>query len=173
MIKRKYITDSQIDVCMERLDDNKLQLAQDIIERFEVENEADPTLCGNVRVTYLESEAVLTDFLCEEKEGQTTSYEQISSALALYRTISLFQCGLSAGRADFYKLNWMVVLKHKETGKYLGLGEWKGGFQIFTEGQNLSKLSKTFIHDAEELLTLLASPDCPIGYDGVVAGSVA
>ena len=103
----------------------------------------------------------------------TDGTQQISSALALYRTISMFQCGLNVSHADFYKQNWMIVLQHRATGKQFGLGEWKGGFQIFTDAYKISDLPPIVVVDFCNLLSCLVRPDFPIGYDGTVAGSVA
>jgi hypothetical protein len=171
----KYVTDSKLKVVMERVDrdtDTRVHL-----ENFEVVTEREGSTCGNVRVVFdKKGNAKLSDidsYREDEAKGYIDSYRQISSALALYRTISYFQCGLSADDCDFYKLNWLVKLRHKKTGKLLHLGEWKGGFQIFTEAGSLKDLPKQFIKDTESFLTHLASKDFTIGYDGTVAGSVA
>lgn len=125
--------------------------------------------CGNVRVSFDNGNAILSN----DGTQYTPAYYQISSALALYRTISLFECGLNADDVDFYKMNWRVTLKHKMTGNVLCLGEWKGAFQIFTEFYEVDQLDKKFKLDAEELLTLLVSPTLTINYDGTIAGTMA
>lgn len=183
--QNKYVTDSKLEVVMDRLKTKHYELTESITSKFEVVNQrGDISLCGKVRVAFdiktskaklhdsLDNKVVCYDF---EKKPQThhSGCKQISSALALYRTIALFKCGLNADNCDFYKLNWEVFLKHKKTGKILGLGEWKGGFQIFTEAYSTKELPKEFIKDAEALLTLLASVECPIGYDGTIAGTIA
>lgn len=132
----------------------------------------DVMLCGNVRVCFVDDAAKLGG-ASRELPGSVSSYEQISSPLALYRAISVFECGVSSKEQDFYKTNWHVLLQHKPSGKYLMLGEWKGGFQIFTDGISVDKLPKKFIKDVEAFLTWFVSNKVPIGYDGVVAGSVA
>ena len=133
-------------------------------------------MCGNIRANFRANVANLTDLMhfmdTMNDETVTSSYEQISSALALYRSVSLFECGIS-GEEDFYKQNWTVDLKHKKTGVCLSLGEWKGGFQIFTPYLSIEEVNPEFKTDAEELLTLLVSPTLTIGYDGTVAGCVA
>ena len=127
-------------------------------------------LCGNVRVEFKNGKANLTD---DYNDENTQSGEQISSALALYRMVSWFECSNDSEYCDFYKMNWSIKLKHKKTGNVLGLGEWKGGFQIFTEEYNTKTLSKEFIKDAEELLTILVHENFTINYDGTIAGSIA
>jgi hypothetical protein len=62
---------------------------------------------------------------------------------------------------------------HKSTGRILVLGEWKGGFQIFTPFYEIANVPEDYKKDCEELLTYLVSPTMTINYDGVVAGSVA
>lgn len=168
----KYVTDSKVQVVTKRLESKHYEAAQAVIDKFEVVVKRDIDLCGNVRVEFTNSKAKLVD-MGTLKDSKTPDYKQISSALALYRTVALFKCGLNAEDVDFYKMNWSIRLKCKDTGKCLGLGEWKGGFQIFTEAGALKQLPKQFVKNAEALLTLLASNKCPIGYDGVVAGSVA
>jgi hypothetical protein len=165
----KYVTDSQIEICGERLTEEDILRAQEIAKKFKVNAKSDGT-CGNVRVYFDNNKAMLSS---DYKKDGTPSYRQISSALALYRAVALFKCGLIPKRVDHYKLNWYISLTHKKTKEVLGLGEWKGGFQIFTEATDLKDLSDLFVHDCEQMLTLLVSQKCPIGYDGVVAGSVA
>ena len=136
------------------------------------EEEMDGALCGNIRIEFENNVAALKDFSTRTNTA-TPAYFQISSALALYRTISLFECGLNPERVDFYKMNWEVILRHQTTGILLALGEWKGGFQIFTPYTKVSEINNDYKKDAEELLTLLVSPKLTIGYDGTVAGKVA
>ena len=166
MTTQQYVTDGKLSVCMERVGKTEYEQRDDIRARFEV-FDGDTALCGNVRAVFdTNGKATL-------KGDGIPAYEQISSALALYRCISLFETGVNNGHADFYKMNWMITVKHQDTGEYLGLGEWKGGFQIFTRAHTYSDLPKSFIEDVEQLLTFLVSPTMPIGYDGTVAGSVA
>lgn len=161
-----YITDGSLK--FDRHDDYNLK--NQIKEKWQVVNQADCMLCGNLRVTFDNNIATLTDHYNFEN---TQSYKQISSALALYRTISLFECGLNPANVDFYKMNWKIVLEHKETNVVLGIGEWKGAFQIFTPYNNMKNINEKYKTDVEELLTLLVSPVLTIGYDGTIAGTVA
>lgn len=171
----RYVTDNKLDICMDRVTDDEYQKIKSIRSVFEVvEYEGVHSLCGNVRVSFnvKTCKATLNPVEFGNKDF-ISSYEQISSALALYRSISLFKTGLNKNHADFYKLNWMIVVKHKESGEQLGLGEWKGGFQIFTKANKYGDLPKSFVDDVEMFLTFLVSPNMPIGYDGTVAGTVA
>jgi len=99
-------------------------------------------------------------------------FEQISSALALYRTVALFHCNIATG--DGYKLNWCVELCHT-TGGRVFLYEWKGGLTVALEtpGPSTDPAYIQFSSDVEALLTMLASPRMTIDYDGTVAGCVA
>lgn len=168
----KYKTNEAISELHDRLEDKDYKKAKAIIGKFTVSNDDSPGLCGNIRVSFSKknNKAKLSEQGAFGKEDQIPDYQQISSALALYRLIALYKCDVLAKRCDFYKMNWMIILRHPETNQYLGLGEWKGGFQIFTTG---AALDKKFVKDTEALLTLLASTKCPIGYDGVIAGNVA
>lgn len=134
-------------------------------------------MCGNVGVIFSENKALITKdkyALVYEKKTHVSSWQQISSALALYRIISLLHCSIDySSRNDFYKCNWSVTLVHKKSGQHLMLGEWKGGFQIFTEHRDSEDLTATFKKDIEELLTMLANPRMTIDYDGTIAGQVA
>lgn len=161
-----YITDGSLN--FDRYDDYNLK--HQIREKWQVENKANCKLCGNLRVTFDNNVATLTD---KYNHADIASYKQISSALALYRTISLFECGLNSENMDFYKMNWQVILTHKETYVTLGLGEWKGAFQIFTPYHDMKNINEKYKLDVEKLLTLLASPTMTIGYDGTIAGTVA
>lgn len=178
MVKRRFKTDKQLTVCMKRLDDGAYSLVRKYTKLFKACGfPKTGSLCGNVRVSFVDGIAKLTDYSNTKytfnNNGAVASYEQISSPLALYRAISVFKTGVNAKRQDFYKTNWEVVLKHKKTGQYLMLGEWKGGFQIFTSGHKVDALPIEFIKDVEAFLTWFVSKEVPIGYDGVVAGSVA
>lgn len=127
--------------------------------------------CGNIRVCFDKKGNAL---LGRYKEELVQSYDQISSALALYRAISLFEITtLHNESADFYKVNWQVFLKHEKTGCVLVLGEWKGGFQIFTSAGDLRELPEEFIKDVQAFLTVFVSADLTIGYDGTRAGKMA
>lgn len=162
-----YITDRSLK--FERYDDTDLK--NSIREKWTVSNEYTLGLCGNLQIVYdTNGIATLTD---EHNRTKISSYKQISSALALYRTITLFECGLNSDEVDFYKCNWRVKLTHKKTNTVLALSEWKGAFQIFTPFYDMKGVSEEYKHDVEELLTLLASPTMTIGYDGTVAGTIA
>ena len=131
---------------------------------------------GNVTVRFIKNNARLGDYFdidASRNPNMVPSYAQISSALALYRTISLFECGINKHMCDHWKVNWNVVLKHEETGGVLVLSEWTGGFAISTPFDGVKYLDQNYKRDAEELLTLLVSPSMTIGYDGTVAGTVA
>lgn len=126
----------------------------------------------------------------------------ISSALLLYRLLCLFgspaaqhaQLKLPAtiianrrilwdnpavkvepasGDDGHYKCIWWFTLRHKKTGEYLELGEWKGAPGIWTKYHGADEMPKSFRQDTLLLLNELCSPDCPHPYDGLVAGSVA
>lgn len=161
-----YITDGSLK--FKRHDDDDLK--QQIKEKWQVVDNVECGLSGNLCIIFDNNIATLTD---QYNSDHKQSYEQISSALALYRTISLFECGLNSSNVDFYKMNWQIVLRHKKTSIMLGLGEWKGAFQIFTPFDNMKNINRKYKIDVEELLTLLASPTMTIGYDGTVAGTVA
>lgn len=167
-LRTMYVTDGTLKFG-ERNNDHDKKL--EIRDKWTVITESDSLLCGNVAVVFDDDNiALLTD---KHDKTRKRSYRQISSALALYRTISLFECGLNSNNMDFYKMNWQVLLKHRETNVVIGLGEWKGGFQIFTPYIKEIDLNPKYKADAEELLTLLVSPDMTIGYGGTIAGTVA
>ena len=173
---RKFKTDSKLSICMKRLEQKHEQTKNAFKEIFKAVEfpETVTNMCGNVRVAFTETgNAKLHSNYATEEDKLINSCEQISSPLALHRAVSIFETGTVATRQDFYKTNWEVCLLHKPTGKYLMLGEWKGGFQIFTEAYAAKELPKKFVKDAEAFLTWFVSNKVPIGYDGVVAGSVA
>jgi len=163
----KYLTDSTLE--FERHNDSELK--EKIKQKWEViDGEYASSLCGNVNVNYVDGKANLSENFFA---SGTPSFMQMSSALALYRTISLFECGLNSSVVDFYKSNWQVNLKHKETYIELALGEHKGAFKIFTPFMSAKSINEKYKADVEELLTLLASPTMTINYDGTVAGTYA
>lgn len=111
----------------------------------------------------------------EKFEAENASlYQAISSALALYRLICIFPhpkfVELSGG--DGYKMPWEIMLRHKETGEYVGFGEWKGGFNVRGTKNALQYKEKT-LDDFMKLLNLILSNKAPHPYDRTVAGSVA
>jgi hypothetical protein len=169
-LKRKmlYITDSNL--FTDRYDDNEQKIA--VKNKWSVADERSGMLCGNIKVIFNNNIASLIDFMPYSREN-VPSYRQISSALALYRCISLFECGLNPELSDFYKSNWTIHLKHKSTNIICGLSEWKGAFGVYTPYSNINQVDPIYKKDVEELLTLLVSPTLTIGYDGTVAGTVA
>ena len=101
-------------------------------------------------------------------------YRAISSALALYRLICIFPhpkfVELSGG--DGYKMPWEIMLRHKETGEYIGFGEWKGAFNV-RGTKNANEYNEKTLTDFVQLVSLILSNKSPHPYDGNVAGSVA
>ncbi len=173
----KYITDSKLNTIQDRLTPTHYSKANKIKSKFERYTK-ETRCCGNVRVYFTTKtwKAKLSESggSLHKDPNYSSDYEQISSAMLLYRSISLFETSPDSHKEqDFYKTNWSLTLRHRTSKQILQLGEWKGGFQIFTEKYNVKALNKTFIKDAEDLLSLLVSLKCPIGYDGVVAGTVA
>jgi hypothetical protein len=161
-----YITDASLSHG-DRINDDELKTH--IRNKWQVlESPSGSLMCANLRVVFQNSQAELTD-----EVKHTPSWRQISSALALYRTISLFECGLCATFADFYKTNWAVTLLHTQTNIKVTLSEWKGAFQIFTPFTSMKDVDPGYKEDVEELVTLLVSPTMTIGYDGTIAGTVA
>jgi hypothetical protein len=169
VVPPNYVTDSMISVIMPRYMNDREQ-KEHFRNTWKVSDDSQGT-CGNVRVVFNDNKAILSYGINAMEFIQ--SYDQISSHLALYRTISLFQCGLNAAHSDFYKMNWYVQLEHSASGQVLGLGEWKGAFQIFTPYQNATQIPEVYKTDCEALLTYLVSQNMTINYDGTVAGSVA
>ncbi len=166
----KYITDSKIEVVQERLGQAAYSNREKFKKLFRVTTK-EVDLCGNVRVSFSKTGKAKLTGIASNKG--ISSWDQISSALALYRAVSMFECSSNPEQQDFYKTNWSVALEHVSTGQVLMLGEWKGGFQIFTQGHEPKDLPKEFINDVEAFLTFFVSNSMPIGYDGVIAGSVA
>jgi hypothetical protein len=163
-----YITDASL-AHGDRIDDDALKThIRNKWQVLESPSEMTSHMCGNLRVVFQNSQAELTDEL-----KHTPAWRQISSALALYRTISLFECGLCTTFADFYKINWAVTLLHTPTNIKVTLSEWKGAFQIFTPFSSMKNVDPGYKEDVEELVTLLVSPTMTIGYDGTIAGTVA
>lgn len=172
----KHKTDIRLVSFRGRLEDDAYNKQKEAIKPFKVlkRHPKDASWCGNIRATFENGVATLgKKFDTIDAEVDAASYRQISSHLALYRLISAFQSSPLTSQCDFYKVNWEYVLRHKKTGKLFILGEWKGGFQIFTPYHKASDLPKIYKKDAERLLTALVSDEWPIGYDGVLAGDVA
>ena len=104
--------------------------------------------------------------------------EMMSSALLLYRLLSLFPEQLNVmDHIDGYKCVWNVCLKHKKSQLELAFGERKGAAHIWPSTVPLEGKArapcKDFLDDVQELVNILFSPTCPHTYDGTVAGSVA
>ena len=177
---RNYVTDSKISAFMKRIS-NEMddRLKNNIRNNWEVITSNYPEeYCGNISAYFNKKTGKcklsgdMSDNLYKD-ENFVSSYDQISSALALYRTIALFECGLDSSLCDFYKLNWEVIIRHKATGEYLMLGEWKGGFNIRMKCGIVDDLPNGFKKSVESLLNYLTSEKMTINYDGTIAGSVA
>lgn len=167
----KYITDSKLNMSMDRVKDDEIYLTIDKLRSEWTVTQTNGSRCGNVRANFTKTgKCKLKDF---PSDRMIPDYAQISSALMLYRTISLFECGVNPAMVDFYKCNWEIELTHNKTKEKIWLGEWKGGFNCRFDARSLDDLSPDFIKAAEHLLTFLVSPHMPINYDGTIAGTVA
>lgn len=165
----RYVTDSKLTDCEDRT--NVLDSEIEWIRKTFSSGKVCRNYCGNIQVAFKKDQ---TATLCLDRtQDEIASYYQISSALALYRAISLFHLKALDEGADFYKCNWSVTLEHIPTGTLLILGEWKGGFNISTTAYKLNELPKEFIKDTERFLTAFVSVDLTIDYDGTRAGGTA
>lgn len=167
----KYITDSELTELNNRT--GELNKEKDWIRKtFLPAADECENYCGNVRVVFKKGVAKLTAD-SDREEKYVSSFLQISSALALYRAISLFRITRLDKNQDYYKCNWSITLKHEPTGTFLVLGEWKGGFNIFTNTQLTKDFPPEFVKDVERFLTAFVSVDLTIDYDGTRAGCIA
>lgn len=98
----------------------------------------------------------------------------ISSSLAVYRLMCIFGYPpVMPPREDQYKSLWEYPLKHRKTGKYLTLLDYKAGFTVNTMYSEYSEMPLEFAMDMLELLSLLVSKQVAHPYDGTLAGTVA
>lgn len=98
----------------------------------------------------------------------------IPSALALYRLICIFPNPkfTELTGSEGYKMPWEIMLRHKETGEFVGFGEWKGAFNV-RGTKSTNEYDKRTLKDFIKLVNLILSEKSPHPYDGTVAGSVA
>lgn len=165
----EYITDSKLTELDDRT--HNLDEEKEWIRKTFLTGKVCKKYCGNVQVGFNKKGRAR---LCEDRnEHEIASYAQISSALALYRAVSLFHLESLDQGADYYKVNWSITLEHAPTGTFLILGEWKGAFGIFTPATRIEQLPKEFITDVERFLTAFVSVDLTIDYDGTRSGGVA
>jgi len=100
--------------------------------------------------------------------------KSISSALALYRLICLFDNPVvETPGGEGYKCPWGMAFKHKDTGEYISFGEWKGAFTVFFRHRSSEEVPQKLKDDFLKLFNLLLSDRSPHPYDNVTAGSVA
>ncbi len=104
------------------------------------------------------------------RDSCTSPWMQMSSQLALYRTVMLFGTK-SLIDGDRGKRTWELVLRHRATDELVQLGDRKGAFTPMVM-DNRSPPAE-FMRDVEDLLSLMANPRMPGNYDGTVAGTVA
>lgn len=138
-------------------------------------------LCGNVGSNVMVSlktrKITISKKYLSSADTQKTHvrlYQAISSALALYRIICMFQePKIEMQGAGGYKCPWFAYFKHKETGACIALGEWKGAFGLWTLFHDPKELPIELEKDVIKLLELLLSDRAPHPYDNVTAGSVA
>lgn len=102
-----------------------------------IENHNEPYLNGNLGYELIFDKATMKiikrDWNKIGYEDETIGfYRAISSPLALYRLICMFQKMPTDKYNDWYKVVWSFPLKHKETGEILSFSEWKGGFGFWT-----------------------------------------
>lgn len=146
-------------------------------------------MCGNLHYEMLIDRKTLKATFAKKRlsmfedraayKKQSEKYEDslanvISSALALYRLICLFENPIveTQGAAG-YKVPWSLAVRHVETGEVLQFGEWKGAFGIWTRFHKPSELPATYKRDLLEVLNLIFSDRSPHPYDGCTAGQVA
>lgn len=137
-------------------------------------------LNGNVGSSLLVSRKTLkvtvgADFgTRDNEETHAGLYQTISSALALYRIICMFQePKIQMQGAGGYKCPWFAYFKHKKTGVYIALGEWKGAFGLWTPFMGTKEFNGEIKKDVVKLLELLISDRAPHPYDNITAGTVA
>lgn len=110
----------------------------------------------------------------KQEETSTGIYMAISSALAMYRLICLFNNPIveTEGAAG-YKVPWSMSFKHKKTGLIIMFSEWKGGFGVWTKFGSPKEVPELYKKDMIEIINLILSDKSPHPYDGCTAGSVA
>lgn len=108
----------------------------------------------------------------QNMEETLSIHRVISSALLLYRLCCLWPVNTEAEGWQGYKSVWTVTLRHKATGMFVQMSEWKGAALVrFSSGAKVP--AGGYEADLLELMELLCSDKCPHPYDGTVAGSVA
>jgi hypothetical protein len=108
-----------------------------------------------------------------ENKAENLSIDRvISSALLMYRLCCLWPVNTEAEGWQGYKLVWTVTLRHKATGMFVQMSEWKGAPLVrFSSGAKVPPGG--YEADLLELMDLLCSDKCPHPYGGTVAGSMA
>lgn len=155
-----------------RLTDAERDRAEKVAAAWEPIAELPEEFNGNLGWTLSVNRATLkaeSGGAMDRLETHAPLFEAIPSALGLYRLLCLFPSTVHSPGPAGYKLVWQVGLRHKRTSAPVVFGEWKGGFEVFSEG----KLPTSAMRDLLKLLTLLCGPKCPHPYDGTVAGTVA
>ena len=112
--------------------------------------------------------------MLDKGEDAVRSYQVISSAFMLYRMICMFPNPIVEMQgSEGYKVPWSIALKHKETGEFFIIREWKGGLSFASDSHSFKETPESFTSDVKRLLQLLVSDKSPHPYDGVTAGGVA
>lgn len=100
------------------------------------------------------------------------SFQVISSALMLYRCVSLgFMPHFDAEHQ--YKTIWASSLIHVATGEKLVIQDFKAGFDINTHYTDADDMPAAFRADTLKLLNHLVSDQITHPYDGTIAGAIA
>ena len=148
------------------------------ISREEAFKKCERGVCGNLDMHIATDKKTLKVKIDEDYAYNSTThvstYEVISSALALYRIICMINNPIvETEGAEGYKVPWAVYLTHEETGEILCISEWKGAFGVRTRFHNVTELPASYKKDLIELLNLMFSDKSPHPYDGCTAGIVA
>ena len=106
-------------------------------------------------------------------KGGKSIWQAISAPFLLAKLVASFRgIKIETHGQNAYKITWMAVLKHKESGAIITFYDWKGGASI---GSNLNpdEVTPELKKDLFALVRALADPHFPHPYDGCSIGEVA
>ena len=121
--------------------------------------------------TYTFELSKVPDWLYKPLEAMSVA---ISSPLLLYRLMCVFgNAPIVVPAKTIYKTLWSFPLRHRSTGQYVTLLDYKGGATLNSFYSQKEELPEVFAGDLLELLQFLISDQVAHPYDNVLAGAVA
>lgn len=148
------------------------------LDAFEPANDHDGVgTCGNIKSLFDPEYDVKTGKYKGGIFNNKPFYEAVDAPYLLAKLVAGYRgLNVNAEGQEAYKVTWMVVLRHKETGAIVTFYDWKGGSSFGSDIMPALAESvgyRSFKVDLTNLLKALTHKNFPHPYDGCSIGEIA